>query len=276
MVVFEAGLDWYSFFVGGTAGCLLAHRLSHAPARPKVLLVEAGSKPEGQFLAEPFHRYTPSMLRPDLDHGFTSTPQKELNDRIISYTRGKGLGGSSNINFAVYLYGSADDYNEWAELVGDDSWAWEQTQQSFKSIEDYDFASSKQWSHLAKPDPAAHGNNGTVKLSLPQTLEQGFGETMEALQRAGEKVNLDPNSGDPIGISIFPSTYSKNGRTTSANAHLVNPPTNLTIWTGSPMKRLAFIGTRVVGVETADGREGKNSKKVAKVPWLTQSQLPRA
>jgi choline dehydrogenase-like flavoprotein len=167
------------------------------------------------------------------------------------------LGGSSILNFAVYLYGSADDYNEWARLVGDDSWAWEQTQQSFKAIENYDFSSSSQWPHLAKPDAAAHGKDGTLKLGLPQTFEPGLRETMEALERNGEKINLDMNSGDPIGIGIFPATYSKEGRTTSANAHLVNPPSNLTIWTGAALKQLTFVGTRVVGVETADGRRGR-------------------
>ncbi|KAF2651765.1 GMC oxidoreductase [Lophiostoma macrostomum CBS 122681] len=247
---------------GGTAGCLLAHRLSHASAQPSVLLVEAGSKPEGEYLRAQSHRYSPVALRPDLDHGFTSTPQKELNQRSIVYTRGKGLGGSSILNFAVYLYGSAEDYDRWAGLVGDDSWAWEHARQSFQAIENYDFEAASQFPHLANPDPKLHGKNGSVKVCLPPALEDDIVPTMEALIKHGEKVNLDMNSGDPMGIGLFPSSYSKDGRTTSATAHLVDPPSNLTIWTGSPVHRLTFDGTKVVGIETAHGRNASSSKEV--------------
>ena len=222
-----------------------------------MLLIEAGSKPEGEFLEAHYHRYHAAAMRPDLDHGFASTPQKELNDRSIPYTRGRGLGGSSILNFAVYLYGSAEDYNRWAELVGDDSWAWEQTKGSFQAIENYDFDAASQYPHLARPDAQKHGRNGTVKVCLPSTLEEDIVPTMEALLKHGEKINLDMNSGDPVGIGIFPASYSKDGRTTSATAHLVDPPNNLTVWTGAPLKRLEFLGTRVVGVETADGRKGE-------------------
>ncbi|KAF2645606.1 FAD/NAD(P)-binding domain-containing protein [Massarina eburnea CBS 473.64] len=114
----------YDFIIvgGGTAGCLVAHRLSHAPAGPSILLVEAGGNPIGKELQAPFYRYSVPSLRLDLDYGYESTPQRQLNDRIIPYSRGKGLGGSSVLNFQVYLYGSGEDYNRWAELVGDKTW----------------------------------------------------------------------------------------------------------------------------------------------------------
>jgi choline dehydrogenase-like flavoprotein len=222
-----------------------------------VLLVEAGSKPEGEYLRAPFHRYLPSVLRPDLDHAFVSTPQKALNNRTIPYTRGKGLGGSTILNFALYLYGSAEDYNQWARLVGDNSWNWENTKKSFQAIEQYDFQAADQYLHLAKPKQVDHGEEGMVRVCLPPTLEQGLAYTMESLIANGEKINLDVNSGDPIGVSIFPSSYGKDGRTTSATAHLLDPPDNLTIWTGAPVHRLEFDGTRVVGVRTEDGRQGE-------------------
>jgi choline dehydrogenase-like flavoprotein len=242
---------------GGTAGCLLAHRLSHASARPSVLLVEAGKNPDGQYLREPFYRYTPSALRPDLQYGYISTPQKELNNRTIPYARGKGLGGSSILNFAVYLYGSAEDYNLWADLVGDPSWRWESVKQSFHAIENYESEPSGPYAHLVRPDPE-HGTHGHVKVSpVPPKLEQGYVETMEAVLRSGETLNLEPNNGDPMGISVFPSSYGRGeGRTTSATAHLLNPPENLTIWTEAPVYKLVFDGQRVVGIETEDGRKG--------------------
>ncbi|KAH7116109.1 choline dehydrogenase [Dendryphion nanum] len=256
--------DTFDFIIvgAGTAGSLLAHRLSHAPARPSVLLVEAGSNPDGEYLRAPFHRYTPAFLRPDLDHGYVSTPQKELNDRVIPYNRGKGLGGSSILNFQVYLYGSEEDYNYWAEVVGDENWRWEHTKKSFHAIENYDFSGAEKYEHLAKPDLKEHGSEGQVKVSLPPELEKGFASGMEALIKSGEKINLDANSGDPMGISIFPASASADGRTTSAIAHLVDPPKNLTIWTGATVSRLELSGTKVTGIETTDGRKASSQKEV--------------
>ncbi|KAF1955783.1 choline dehydrogenase [Byssothecium circinans] len=255
----------YDFIIvgGGTAGCLLAHRLAHAPARPSVLLVEAGGNPTGEELQAPFYRYMAPALRPDLDYAYETVPQKQLNNRVIPYSRGKGLGGTSVLNFQVYLYGSDEDYNRWAELVGDETWNWEHTKRSFQQIEDYEFEGSKAYSHLAKPDARIHGKGGTVKVRLPPVLERGIEPVIEAVAKtSGDKINLDFNSGDPIGIGIFPSSTSKDGRTTSASAHLVDAPSNLEIWTNAVVHKLLFNGTRVVGIETADGRNAHTSKEV--------------
>jgi choline dehydrogenase-like flavoprotein len=157
----------------------------------------------------------------------------------------------------VYLYGSSEDYNRWAEIVGDDNWRWENTQNSFKEIENFDTEGAKDYPHLANPNAKDHGHEGVVKVSLPSVLEEGVQPTMEALIKAGEKVNLDANSGNPVGISVFPSSYSKDGRTTSATAHLVDAPENLEIWTDAAVHKLVFEGAKVVGIETADGRRGR-------------------
>lgn len=173
------------------------------------------------------------------------------------YTRGKGLGGSSILNFGVYLYGSGEDYNRWADLVDDDSWKWENVKKSFRAIENYDFEGSKQYSHLANPSAKQHSKDGNLKVGLPPVLEAGVVSQMEALREAGEKINLDPNSGDPVGVSVFPFSYSKEGRTTSAGAYLLNPPKNLEVWTDATVEKLVWDGTRVVGLTTADGRKGE-------------------
>jgi choline dehydrogenase-like flavoprotein len=120
-----------------------------------VLLLEAGSKPEGEYLRAPFHRYHVAALRPDLDHGYVTEPEPALNGRQITYTRGKGLGGSSLLNFGVYLYGSKEDYNRWGDLVDDDDWKWESVKESFHAFENYDFDGTSQYSHLANPSTAA-------------------------------------------------------------------------------------------------------------------------
>lgn len=253
----------YDFIIvgAGTAGCLLAHRLAHSAAKPSVLVIEAGGKPEGEYLKAPFHRYHPVGLRPDLDHGYMSEPEPALNGRSVPYARGKGLGGSSIINFGVYLYGSSEDYNRWADLVGDDTWRWESVQKSFQEIENYDFEGSKQYLHLADPSKNQHGKNGTLKVGLPPVLEAGVVPQMEAVVASGEKINLDPNSGDPTGVSIFPYSYSKEGRSTSA-AHLLNPPKNLDIWTNASLEKLVFDGDKVVGIITEDGRKASSKSEV--------------
>ncbi|KAF2199071.1 choline dehydrogenase [Delitschia confertaspora ATCC 74209] len=254
----------YDFIIvgGGTSGCLLAHRLAHAPSRPSVLIVEAGGQPEGDTLRAPYYRYTPASTRQDLDHGYATVPQKELGGREIPFTRGKGLGGSSILNFMVYLYGSKEDYNRWAELVGDESWKWAEVQELFKKIEDFDITGAKNYSHLANPDPENHGKGGTIKICLPPVLEQGTELILEAITKNGPPVNLDFNSGNPVGVGISPVSYSKEGRTTSATAHLVGAPDNLAIWIDAPVHQLIFEGDRVVGVEAADGRKATAGKEV--------------
>lgn len=201
------------------------------------------------------------MLRPDLDHGYVSQAEPSLNGREIAYTRGKGLGGSSILNFGVYLYGSKEDYNRWGDEVGDAEWKWDSVKESFHAIETYDFAGIREYSHLADPSGEGHGTAGGVRVGLPPVLEKGVVPQMEALRDAGERLNLDPNSGDPIGMSVFPMSYDKSGRCTSAMAHLMDSPGNLEVWTGATVRDLVFEGERVVGVRTADGREGKRLER---------------
>lgn len=255
----------YDFIIvgGGTAGCLLAHHLSKSPSSPRILLLEAGTNPSGQYLHAPFHRYHPAMLRPDLDFGYVSEPEPELNNRTITYNRGKGLGGSSILNFGVYLYGSEGDYERWAELVGDSEWGWESVRDSFHSMEEYDYVGSTSgYKHLADPSTSSHGKDGKLKVGLPPVLEKGVAPHMEALAEVGEKINLDLNSGNPVGIGLFPYSYSKEGRSTSAIAHLKDSPKNLEVWTGAVVERLSWDGERVVGVEIGDGRKASASKEV--------------
>jgi choline dehydrogenase-like flavoprotein len=160
------------------------------------------------------------------------------------------------LNFGVYLYGSGEDYNRWGEIVDDEEWRWESVRESFHAMETYDFSGSSDYSHLANPGTSQHGTTGALKVGLPPKLEHGVVPQMEAVIAAGEKVNLDPNSGDPTGVSVFPYSYSKLGRSTSAIAHLHDKPKNLEVWTGARVLKLVFEGDRVVGIVTEDGREG--------------------
>ncbi|KAJ4349233.1 hypothetical protein N0V95_004769 [Ascochyta clinopodiicola] len=258
--------DTYDFVIvgAGTSGCLLAHHLANAPSKPSVLVLEAGGTPSGAYLNAPAHRYHAALFRPDLDHGYVSEPEPALGDRTIAYTRGKGLGGSSLLNFGVYLKGSAADYDAWAARVGDEAWGWETVQRDYAAIETYDFTGAEGYEGLARPQPGLHGVSGKVKVGLPPLLEKGVREGMQALAGAGEKVNLDPNSGDPVGMSVFPYSYSKDGRSTSALAHLRDAGRNLEVWTDASVGRILWSdgGERVSGVEVADGRRVYATKEV--------------
>lgn len=224
-----------------------------------MLVLEAGAQPSGEYLNAPAHRYHAAIFRPDLDHGYNSEPEPALNGRTIAYTRGKGLGGSSILNFGVYLKGSASDYDLWAQRVGDEAWKWDTVKKDYAAIETYEFDGSKAYVHLAKPEAGAHGTQGKVKVGLPPQLEKGVLEGMQALVDAGEKLNLDPNSGDPIGMSMFPYSYSQDGRTTSAISHLKDAGENLRVWTDASVTKFVWSddGRRVRGVDTVDGRRGE-------------------
>lgn len=214
-------------------------------------------------------------MRPELGWGYVSEPEEKLGGRQIPYARGKGLGGCSILNFGVYLWGSKRDYERWDELVsgeedkedGEGTFKWENVRRAFQKIENYNFSPSEKYRHLADPSTGQHGTNGKLHVWLPPVLEMAVQPQMEALAQAGEKLNLDPNSGDPVGISIFPATYSKEGRCTSATAHLTNPPNNLEVWTDAKVTELVWEGKKVVGVVTENGREG--------TPWLLFSRLNR-
>ncbi|EMD69672.1 hypothetical protein GGP41_001188 [Bipolaris sorokiniana] len=260
----------YDFIIvgAGTAGPLLVDRLAHTHAAPRVLLLEAGTAPNGPYLRAPYHRYHAPALRPDLDHGYITEPEEALGGRQVAYTRGKGLGGCSMVNFAVYLYGSKRDYERWDQLVNDDgedgegTFKWDNVKRAFEKIENFDSSGSKTYRHLADPSTGQHGTKGKLNVGLPPILETAVQPQMEALMQAGEKLNLDPNSGDPVGISIFPATYAKQGRCTSATAHLTDPPKNLEIWTDAKVTKLLWEGKKVVGVVTEDGREATAKNEV--------------
>lgn len=248
---------------GGTSGCLLANRLANAATRPSVLLIEAGGEAIGDTIRPPFYRFMNAFMRPDLDHGYSTTKQPLLNDRSIRYIRGKALGGSSVLNFMAYVYGSGEDYNRWGELVGDDSWRWEKTKELFKRIENYNTTAASSYPQYANPSAAEHGQKGLVNVSLPPVLEKGVAIALDAMDKFGiGPRNLDLNSGDPVGVGIFPSSYGGDGRTTSAIAHLANTPDNLTIWSNSTVSRFILDGKKVLGVELVDGRQAMSKKDV--------------
>ena len=121
---------------GGPAGSALAAQLANSNAKPQVLLLEAGETKEDRNLRVDGQRWI-TFQNQSMNWGFKTTPQKDCNDREIDYSRGRCMGGSSAINFGVYSVGARDDYQEWARIVGDDSFAWNNIQRRLKNLETF-------------------------------------------------------------------------------------------------------------------------------------------
>ncbi|RVX72147.1 hypothetical protein B0A52_04745 [Exophiala mesophila] len=217
----------------GASGALLAARLANTASRPSVLLVEAGGKND-----------SPS-LRAD-------EPIEALNNRAIGYDRGKGLGGSTAINFSCYTIGPKADHDEIARLVGDDEWKWENAHEQYKRIESYDDQIPQGYEKYVAPQLEEHGHDGPIKVGFGRVGEQSAQDLMDIWLANGAKPNLDSNLGDPIGVSLVWSSAQKGHRSTSADA-LTGAGTNLHILTDNQVARVIFDGERASAIETLDG-----------------------
>ncbi|NBX04794.1 MAG: choline dehydrogenase, partial [Betaproteobacteria bacterium] len=125
----------YIIVGAGTAGCLLANRLSADPSK-RVLLIEAGPKDDYHWIHIPVG-YLYCISNPRTDWRFSTEPQPGLNGRSLIYPRGKTLGGCSSINGMIYMRGQARDYDNWAALLGDPAWNWENSLPYFTLHEDH-------------------------------------------------------------------------------------------------------------------------------------------
>ncbi|KKY20450.1 putative glucose-methanol-choline oxidoreductase [Diplodia seriata] len=245
----------YDFIIvgSGPAGATLASRLAKTAAKPKVLLLEAGgdnTEPSTLYLA---HRFT-TLMTDGMNWGYKTVPQEHLNGREVDYSRGKGLGGSSGINFACYTVGPRDDYEEWARQVGDESYNWTNAARRYQALEDYNYTDvPAKYKKFVAPRKEAHGDKGPLQLEISKgAWEWSIEENYEAAQQAiGLKPNLDINSGNPLGIGVVPSTSRNSIRSTAKTAMLADAPSNLTILTNKPVEKVVFEGKRAVGVVAA-------------------------
>ena len=125
----------YIIIGAGTAGCLLANRLSADPSK-RVLLIEAGRKDNYHWIHIPVG-YLYCIGNARTDWLYNTEPDAGLNGRSLRYPRGKTLGGCSSINGMIYMRGQARDYDQWASLTGDDEWRWQNVLPCFKRHEDH-------------------------------------------------------------------------------------------------------------------------------------------
>ncbi|AEB82755.1 choline dehydrogenase [Alicycliphilus denitrificans] len=234
----------YIIIGGGTAGALLANRLSADP-RSRVLLVEAGRKDDYHWIHIPVG-YLYCIGNPRTDWLYQTEPDAGLNGRSLRYPRGKTLGGCSSINGMIYMRGQARDYDQWAQITGDDAWRWDNVLPAFRRHEDH-------W-RLDRPGNAdeaferLHGNKrtgstGEWRVDRQRLRWDILDAFAQAAQQAGIPATDDFNRGTNEGVGYFEVNQKNGWRWNTAKAFL--RPTcygrpNFELWTSAQATRLAL------------------------------------
>jgi len=228
----------YIIVGAGTAGCVLANRLTEDPD-VSVLLLEAGGQDDYHWIHVPVG-YLYCIGNPRTDWLYKTAAEAGLNGRSLSYPRGRVLGGSSSINGMIYMRGQRDDYDEWARVSGDPSWAWDSVLPVFRRSEDYHGGANE-----------AHGAGGEWRVEKQRLRWKILEAFSEAAQQQGIPATDDFNRGDNSGVGYFDVNQKRGVRWNASKAFLrpaMKRP-NLTIITGAHTQRVIFEGKRCVGVE---------------------------
>ena len=224
----------------GSAGCVLANRLSANPNRT-VRLLEAGGQDRWHWIHIPIG-YLYTMGNPKTDWCYHTTPQPHLNHRTLPYPRGRVLGGSSSINGMIYMRGQAEDYGSW----GLSDWSWDVVLPYFMRSE-----------HYHRGADAVHGADGPLRVEQQRLHWPILDAFKAACEAAGFQDQPDFNRGDNTGVGYFEVTQTKGRRLSSAGAflHPIRHRTNLDLQTGCLIDRLELSGSRIIAVHgTQDGQ----------------------
>ena len=243
----------YVIIGGGTAGCVLANRLTE-DAHHRVLLLEAGPEDRSIWIHIPIG-YGKTMFHPVYNWGFHTDPEPQMKDRRMYWPRGRGLGGSSSINGLIYIRGQPQDYDQWQEL-GNDGWSWRDVLPYFvrsecnsRGASEYHGASGPQWCSDIAP---RH-------------------ELMEAIIRAGEELgvprNDDFNGATQEGVGYYQLFTCRGWRCSTAVGYLrpARHRANLEVRTDSQATRVLFEGRRAVGVAYRRGGRMEEARAAREV-----------
>ncbi len=247
--------DQFDYIIagGGSAGCVLANRLSADP-RLRVLLLEAGGRDDYIWIKVPVG-YLYCIGNPRTDWCLSTEAEHGLGGRALRYPRGKVLGGSSSINGMIYMRGQAADYDGWRQQ-GLTGWGWDDVLPFFTRAED----------HYAGASPH-HGTGGELRVER-QRLRWPI---LEAFRDAAEQYGVpqidDFNTGDNEGSSFFDVTQRRGRRWSAADAFLkpVRARANLRVVTGALVDRVVFAEGRAVGIAYLLGSERRIASARAEV-----------
>ena len=245
-----AGPEFDTVIVGaGTAGCLLANRLS-ADGRRRVLLIEAGGRDNYHWIHIPVG-YLYCIGNPRTDWLYNTEAVPGLNGRSLGYPRGKVLGGCSSINGMIYMRGQARDYDTWATLTGDDSWRWQHCLPFFLQHEDHWRAAAAAAAVAIAVATVPHGRGGEWRVERQRLRWDVLDAFAQAAQEAGIPASADFNGGDNEGVGYFEVNQRSGVRWNTSKAFLrpAQGRANLQVWTGHQATRIVLQDGRATGVE---------------------------